>query len=176
MILSNHLYRNRAALALHSLIGGAATGRILSGLPAVIEMPDAQVMIVAGDHERALSPSALKPLATSTGWTVLATWVDPMLSGHRFQIDAVLIIKGEPLVFAERCLLRTKEDATFLVSASGDDPALMIGEGGVHLVPCLPWRDGAERLLGIAAGQALLQQRIYADSPYASPLARNIGR
>ncbi len=175
MILHDNSYRNRAANALHTLVGGAGKQCFLDGHTA-IEMADIGLVLLAGDHERPLAPASLAPLATKTGYNVMATWVDPVLSGHRYLIDAVVMTAGVPQVFAEYRLFRTNAETSFLIDGRGDEPAIAIDVGGIRVAPRLPYRDTAGRMLGIAAGQALLQHRIFARTPYATALERNLAR
>ena len=73
MILHTYSCRNRAANALHTLVGGAGKEQVLRGIPVAIEMAEVGLFILAGDHERPLAPSALVPLAMRTGCNVIAT-------------------------------------------------------------------------------------------------------
>lgn len=102
MIPHHHDYRRRAASALHQLVGEPGKELFLPTLPVAIEIADARLIVTAGDQHKALDPFSLKPLAEATGRSVVATWVDQMLSGHKFLIDAVLMTDGKAVAYPER--------------------------------------------------------------------------
>jgi hypothetical protein len=64
----------------------------------------------------------------------------------------------------------------WLLSPDDAGPAIAIDHAGVRLATRKPHRDRVDLLLGIAAGQALLQSLVFGGSPYATPLPQNLGR
>lgn len=65
---------------------------------------------------------------------------------------------------------------SWLVASDGEAAAIAIDRAGVRLAARKPYRDRADLMLGIAAGQALLQSLVFGGSPYATPLPENLGR
>lgn len=174
MIKEPRSYRERAANALHSLVGGDAKTTYLGTLPVALMMPG--LAITAGDESRALDPWALRPFALKHGVDVVATWTDRVLSGHTFEIDAVLIGGGNAVHYPSLRLWMAPKRGTFLISPDDAGVAIAIDEAGIRPAARLPYRNKADHTVGIAAGQALLQQLVFGGSPYATPLPRNIGR
>lgn len=174
MIKEPRSYRERAVNALHSLVGGDARTAYPATLPVALMMPT--LAITAGDEGRALDPWALRPFALKHGVDVVATWTDRMLSGHSFEIDAVLARGGDAVHYPSLRLWTVPKSGTFLVSPDDAAVAIAIDAAGIRPAARLPYRNKADRAVGLAAGQALLQQLVFGGSPYATPLSRNIGR
>ena len=176
MIVSIHQYRGRAVMALHALVGGKADAKSFGpGIPAALEVPHARLIVMAGDHEACLDPAALRPVAVRTGFDVMGIWVDPLLSGHRFLIDAVLS-GDKPSVHPEHSLSLGNEGNAFLVPSKGEGVAIAITAQGLRLARELPFTGEASRLAGIARGQAHLQAAIFGGSPFAKPIERGLAR
>ena len=175
MIKNPYAHRDRAINALASLVGDDGKERFYATLSRTLLLP-CGLAIAAGDESRALDPYALKPFALKEGVSVIATWTDKMLSGHNFEIDVVLNDGDEAVHHQALRLWLAERHGAFLVAPDGDDLSIVIDAAGVRLTGKPPYRDKAERMLGIATGQALLQQRVFAGSPFATPLPRNFGR
>lgn len=177
MELNPNLYRNRAVLALHRLIGGPATTFIAGpGVPVSLDLPEAGLVLTAGDNKEALDLTQLRPLAIERRRDVLGTYVDPMLSGHRFVFDIVLYRRREAKLHTEYRLWLADSGAAWLVPERGEGRALALTNRGLRTERRQPYRDAVERQLGIARGQARLHDLVYAGTPYASPLDRAVGR
>ena len=99
-----------------------------------------------------------------------------MLSGHAFEIDAVLVGGGNAVHHPSLRLWTAPGRGTFLVSPDGSGVAIAIDAAGIRPASRRPCRSNADLTTGIAAGQALLQAHIFGGSPFATPLSRNIGR
>lgn len=122
---------------------------------------DLALAITAGCDSCILDPFALRPFALKHGVNVVATWTDQMLSGHIFEIDAVLITDADAVHYQSlRLWIGPKRD-TFLVSPDDADTAIAIDDVGIRLALRLPYRNKADLATGIAAGQALLQTRVF---------------
>lgn len=147
-----------------------------SHVPPGLMLAHCALAITAGDEGKPLDPFALKPFAAKHGVSVIAIWTDRMLSGHAFEIDAVLHNTGTlDHYMARRLWVQPKRGAS-LVAPDGAGRAIAIDHKGVRLATRKPYCDKVDLLLGIAAGQALLQSLIFGGSPYATPLSRNLGR
>ncbi len=175
MIRDAHAYRDRAINALASLIGNDGKERYFAAIGRALVLP-CGVVIAGSDQSGALDPYALKPFALKEGVSVIATWTDKVLSGHNFEIDVVLNDGDEAVHHQALRLWIAERHGAFLVAPDSDDLSIVIDAAGVRLAGKPPYRNKAERMLGIATGQALLQQRVFAGSPFATPLPRNIGR
>lgn len=177
MKLNSNLYRDRAVLALHRLVGDDATPvERISGLAAAIRLVDLDLILAAGDHEQPLDFTRLKPLAARHGCNVLATYVDPLLSGHVFILDAVLWQGGVAETYPERRLWLGDGQPFTLVSGQGTGPALTLSATGLAFADTPPFTDTLSRNIGVASGQALLHRLIYAGTPFATPIAAHRGR
>ena len=176
MIKHPRSYAERAMVALHGLVRGQGTQRFFAGMPTALILPDCALAITAGDESRALDPFALRPFALDHGVSVIATWTDRMLSGHAFEIDVVLAGGGNAVHHPSLRLWTAPRRGTFLVSPDGSGVAIAIGIAEIRPAHRLPYCGKADLTTGIAAGQALLQARIFGGSPFATPLSRNIGR
>lgn len=175
MIRDAHAYRDRAINALASLIGNDGKERYFAAIGRALVLP-CGVVIAGSDQSGALDPYALKPFALKEGVSVIATWTDTMLSGHDFEIDVALNDDGHVVHHQALRLWVAEGRGAFLIAPDEAEPALSIGAAGIGRAAALSYRDKVERLLGITAGQALLQRLIFSGSPYATPLSRNIGR
>ena len=168
--------RHRAALALQQLFVGNAAEIRLAALPIALAMPDIDLLIAAGDNRQGLSPFALKPLALTHGVNVIATWADRILSGHAFEIDAVLLDGDEAVQFPAYRLWMAPRRGNWLVPPSGNGDAVLLGLEGPRLWQRPPWLDPLDLTLGIARGQAWMQHAVYAGTPFEFPLERNLTR
>ncbi|MBM7406231.1 MULTISPECIES: hypothetical protein [Sphingomonas] len=167
--------RERAINALASFIRNDGVERYFGIVSRALVLPG-NLVIVAGDETRAIDPFALRAFALKEGVSVLATWTDKMLSGHTFEIDAVLPGEGDAVHYPALRLWTVPKRGAFLVSADDAGVAIAIDAAGISPAPRLPYRNKADRMLGIASGQALLQQLVFGGTPYATPLPRNLGR
>lgn len=168
--------RNRAALALQQLIGGDATERVLPSIPVALAMPHANLIIATGDNREALSPFSLKPLARAHQVHVLATWADGILSGHAFQIDAVLLEEGNAVQFSAYRLWMMPRRGNWLVPPNCNGDAVSLGTAGIRRATRQPWRSELDLTLGIARGQAWMQRAVYGGTPFETPLEQNFIR
>ncbi|RSV19247.1 hypothetical protein [Sphingomonas sp. ABOLG] len=176
MIREARSYRERAINALFHLVGGEAKQIYPPNVPTALMLAHCGLAITAGDEGRPLDPFALKPFAAKHGLSVIATWTDRMLSGHAFEIDAVLHNTGTLDHYKARRLWVQPKRGAWLVAQDDAGPATAIDHKGVRLATHKPYRDKVDLLLGIAAGQALLQSLVFGGSPYARPLPQNLGR
>lgn len=175
MQINHHQFRGRAVMALHALVGGKASPRAFGRVPAALEVPHARLVVAAGDHEACPDPAGLRPIAKETGYDVVATWVDPFLSGHRFIMDVVLG-SAHAEVHAERQLWLANDGGAFLLSGKGDEHVLAVTPGGLRLVSEPLFVGDAARFAGTARGQAHLQAAIFGGSPLATPIERGLAR
>lgn len=176
MIREPRSYRERAINALFHLVGGEAQPMHPSHVPPALILAHCALAITAGDEGKPLDPFALKPFAAKHGVSVIATWTDRMLSGHALEIDAVLHDTGTLNHNKARRLWVQKKRWAWLVAPDDAGPAIAIDHKGVRLAIRKPYCDKVDLLLGIAAGQALLQSLVFGGSPYATPLPQNLGR
>lgn len=167
--------RERAINALASFISDDGVERYFGAVSRALVLPG-NLVITAGDETRAIDPFALRSFALKEGVSVLATWTDRMLSGHAFEIDAVLAGQGDAVHYPSLRLWTAPKRGAFLVSTDDAGVAIAIDAAGISPAPRLPYRNKADRMLGAAAGQALLQQLVFGGTPYATPLSRNLGR
>lgn len=169
-------FRARAVAALHALVGGEAQpGHHGRYVPTALDLDHARLVIAGGDTEACLDPAALRSIAAQTGRDVLGIWVDPILAGHRYLIDVVLADTPVTSLTQYRLWL-TITGAAFLIPDAGTGPAVEITQNGLRLATTPPFPDAVARTTGVALGQAYLQQAVFADSPFARPLDRNIAR
>lgn len=166
----------RAAEALRRLVGGEAERFFATGIPASLFVPKAHVIVAAGDSDRPLDPFELKTLAIRENRDVLAIWVDRILAGHAFLIDAVLTRDDRTEQFCAYRLWMKPGRRRTLIPQKDYGPSIAIDETGLRLVPTPPWRNQVERLTGIAQGQAWLHPNIWGGTPYATALDRNLDR
>lgn len=170
-----HFFRERAAAALHTLI---ARGDVVQfqtrEVPAALVAREAGLVIVAGDPSEPLDWTRLKPFARGQGLDVLATYVDPMRSGHRFLFDAVLHKGDTVTLYPEYRLWRGEVGAMALVPDVGPGPTLTLGVSGMTLAAKPPTKDAFQRTAGLARAQATLIALVFGDTPYAVPLDRNV--
>ncbi len=175
MKLNSNQFRVRAVRALHALVDvTGAKADCGPAIPAALELAGARLIIAAGDAEASLDPAALRPLSRRTGYDVLATWVDPMLSGHRFLIDVVLA-GDPPQALAEYRLWLANTGGAFLIAGTGDGPAIAVTREGLFPAT-LAFANDFDRLAGIARGQARLQTAIFGGSPFQTPIDRGLAR
>ena len=168
--------RNRATLALQQLFDGGSTERWLPSIPAALAMTHLDLLLVAGDNREALSPFALKPLALAHGVNVIATWADGILSGHAFEIDAILLDGDEAVQFSAYRLWIAPRRGNWLVPPKGDGAAALLGVDGPRPWMRQPWLNPLDLHLGIARGQAWMQQQVYGGTPFEHPLEQNLTR
>lgn len=170
-------YRNRAVLALHRILGGDPRDLSAgSGIPAALHLPDTNLIVCAGDHEIPLDVTRLRPLALKQGCSVLATYVDPFVSGHRFVFDVVLAAVGDAVLYPEYRLWLSDDGRAALISEGGKDPAIDLTFSRPRLASEPPYPNSVARQTGIARAQSLLHGLIYRGTPFATPLDQNIGR
>lgn len=168
--------RHRAALALQQLFAGSAAAIRLPAIPAALAMPDIDLLIAAGDNRQGLSPFALKPLALAHGVNVIATWADGILSGHAFEIDAVLLKGDEAVQVSAYRLWMAPRRGNWLVPPDGDGDAVLLGTDGPRRWKRQPWQDRLDLTLGMVRGQAWMQHAVYAGTPFEHPLEQNLTR
>ena len=168
--------RDRAARALQQLFGGASAACRLPSIPAALSMPDFDLLLVAGDNREGLSPIALKPLAMAHDVSVIATWADGILTGHFFEIDAVVIEGGEAVQFSAYRLWIAPRRGKWLVPANGNGDAVLLAADGPRRWKRQPWLDKLDLTLGIARGQAWMQHQVYGGTPFEHPLEQNLNR
>ena len=168
--------RDRAARALQQLFSGTSAACRLPSVPAALAMPDIDLLIAAGDNRQGLSPFALRPLALAHGVNVIATWADGILTGHAFEIDAVLIEGGEAVQFSAYRLWIAPRRGNWLVPPNGDGDAVLLCANGPRRWKRQPWFDKLDLTLGIARGQAAMQRTVYAGTPFEHPLEQNFTR
>jgi hypothetical protein len=176
MIRDPRHYRDTAMNALASLVGDNGKERFFARVPKALMLTQQRLAIAAGDESHALDPFALKAFAIEQNTNVVATWTDPMLSGHTFEIDVVLTAKGDAVHYPSLRLWVKEKRGAYLVGANGDGAVIAIDTRGVTPVGKPPYRSKADRMLGIATGQTLLQRLTFAGSPYATPNPRNFAR
>lgn len=176
MIRNPRHYRDTAMNALASLVGDDGKERFFPRVPKALMLAQQRLAIAAGDEKYALDPFALRGFAIEHDVNVVATWTDPMLSGHTFEIDVVLSANGDAVHYPSLRLWLMEKRGAYLVAPDGDGPVIAIDTRGVTPIGKPPFSSKADRLLGIATGQALLQRITFAGSPYATPNPRNFDR
>lgn len=171
MPLHTNVARNRAVLALHTLVGGRVIPKHNPepGIPVALVVPSAKLLLVGGDNQAALDWTRLKPLAQARQSDVLGMATDPYVSGHRFLIDAVLFRRGAATLYPEYRLWFGENNVLALVRETGDGPAIALRPGGLTLAVRPPYADTVRRTTGIARGQARLQELVHAGTPFATP-------
>ncbi len=152
MIREPRSYRERAINALFRLVGGKAHPVHSSHVPPALMLAHCALAITAGDEDSPLNPFALKPFAAKHGVSVIATWTDRMLSGHAFEIDAILHNTGTLNQYKARRLWVQPKRGAWLVAQDDAGLAIAIDHNGVRLATRKPYRDKVDLLLGIAAG------------------------
>ena len=175
MIRYPRAYRDHAINALATLVGDHGKERFLPRIKALVMAPQ-RLAITAGDQSHALDPYVLKAFAVEHNVNVVATWTDSMLSGHAFEIDVILTAEGDAVHYPSLQLWLMEKRGTYLVAPSGDGPVISIDTRGITPIGKPPFRNKADRLLGIATGQALLQRLTFRGSPFATPSPRNLDR
>lgn len=169
-------FRERTAAALHTLIARGDVVRLQTReVPVALVVREAGLVIVAGDPDQPLDWTRLKSVARAQQLDVLATYVDPMRSGHRFLLDAVLHHADTVTLYPEYRLWRGDLGAMALVPEAGTGPTLTLGISGMTLAAKPPSKDAFQRAAGLARAQATLISMVFSDTPYATPLERNIG-
>ena len=168
--LNENLYRHRAIIAMRVLLGGGAVSLVdcsqsLFGL----KLKSRNVILIAGDNDRALGVDQLMPLAHREDAEVIGTYVDPSKAGHRFQFDLILRHGGERKLFAAYRLWRPKVGWPWFVPETGRGPSVEVSGERLTVTRRKPFRDEVQRMAGIARGQAEFHRLVYADSPYRTP-------
>ena len=171
--------RERAVNALHSLVGGPDRKLYAgSGVPAALHVPGADLVLCAGDNQVPLDVHALRPLAVERGCSVIGTYVDQMLSGHRIVVDVVVYADGTATLYPEyRVWVAGNAGAdAALVPESGAGPVMRLSSAGLRLADAPPFATRAARDTDVARAQALLHRLIWDGTPYATPIARGRAR
>lgn len=166
----------RAAEALRRLVGGDAERFFSTNIPASLALPNAGLIVAAGDHERPLDPFELKALALREDRDVMAIWVDAMLAGHAFLIDVVLTRDGQTEQYGAYRLWMRPGGRRSLVPALGSGPTIVIDETGLRPGPARPWRTKIDRLTGLTLGQAWIHRIVWGGTPYEAAVHYNLDR
>ena len=152
-------YRALGVFTLQSLVGYPGKECWPSEVPVAIETAVVNLMVAAGDHQKPLDPGSLPELSQRTGRDVIGIWIDPFVYDHPFVIDVVRAGSPAPQVHARYRLWMSERGARLLVPGHGDGVMFAFCARGLEPVTP-PFDTEADRLMGIARGQAYLHASI----------------
>lgn len=163
----------RAITALHHLIGGKKVELKNPGMiwPGWAKLPERKVLLTAGDMKHILDFTTLRPMAIEHQCDVVGTYCDQWRQGHRFQFDLVLTRAGKATIYESYRLWMASGGACFFVPEAGDGPTISAMTLRLSVGKRPPFKKAADRLIGIARGQAELHTRIYGARSAAAAVA-----
>ena len=162
---TNYKLGRRAMNAMWELFGGGpAKARSWgSEIPLGAELPDRQMILIAGDQDRPLALKDLRSVARETRWDVIGTYVEQYQYDHDYDFDIVLVRSGQPKLY--RCLrlwLPATTGELRFVAEDGTGPVLGFGKSErLEEVADDVLRGRSKRRIGLARGKTRLQALIY---------------
>ena len=138
-----------------------------STLPAAARLPDANLLIGAGDGERPLDRHRVLPVAAKERCDVLATYVEAFRGGHVMHFDIALHRGGKAALYPAYRFWVGRDDRAYFVPETGmEGPAVALLPSRLAIEKQLPFATAMERTTGLARGQALLYGMIWKGTQY----------